>query len=111
MVITRNMAGSSATHDETSSNSSGPHFPAHQTPPDQLIGNLIVDEAPRALRNERERDQPDLYDFVTQQIEILLGMLAELRARQAALAANPGDPPADQNFNWGRLVLPPETNF
>lgn len=41
-------------------------------------------------------------------------MLAELRARQAApaaAAANPADPPADPKFNWGRLVLPPETNF
>lgn len=47
----------------------------------------------------------------TQQTEILTGMLAELRAWQAQSAANPAEPPADPNFNWARLVLPPETNF
>lgn len=61
-------------------------------------------------RDERERDPPDLHDVVTQQTEILQGMLAELRARQEAPAA-PVANPADPNFNWGRLVLPPETNF
>lgn len=114
MVITRNMAGYSATHNETSSDSSGPQLQVHQTPPDQLIGNLFIDEAPRAAREVRERDPPDHHDVVTQQTEILQGMLAELRARQAVPAAvevNPAEPPADPNFNWERLVLPPETNF
>lgn len=95
MVVTRNMAGSSATHDETSSDSSGPQLQVHQTPPDQLIGNPIIDEAPRAAREVRERDPPDLHDFFTQQTEIPQGMLAELRARQAVPAAavvNPDDP-------------------
>lgn len=63
---------------------------------------------------ERERDPPDLLDVVTQQTEILAGMLAELRARQAVPAApavNQAEPPADPNFYWSRLVLPPGTNF
>lgn len=114
MVITRNMAGSSATHDESSSDSSGPQLQVHQTSPDQLIRNLFIDEAPRAAQEVGERDPPDLHDVVTQQTEILQGMLAELRARQAvpaAVAVNPAEPPADPNFNWERLVLPPETNF
>lgn len=114
MVITHNMAGSSATLDKTSSDSSGPQLQVHQTPPDQLIGNLFIDEAPRAAREVRERDPPDLHDVVTQQTEILQGMLAELRARQAvpaAVAVHPAEPPADPNFNWERLVLTPETNF
>lgn len=37
-----------------------------------------------------------------------------MRARQAlpaAPVANQAEPPADLNFNWSRLVLPPETNF
>lgn len=40
-------------------------------------------------------------------------MLAELRARQAAPppAANIAEPAVDPNFEWSRLVLPPETNF
>lgn len=52
--------------------------------------------------------------MVTQQTEILAGILAELKARQAlpaAPAVNQAKPPADPNFNWSRLVLPPETNF
>lgn len=78
-----------------------------------MFGNLIINDAPREPRQPRERD-PDLQDVVTQQTEILAGMLAELRARQAqpaAPAVNPVEPPADPNFNWARLVLPPETNF
>lgn len=41
-------------------------------------------------------------------------MLAEIRAHQAlpaAPVANQAEPPADPNFNWARLVLPPVTNF
>lgn len=115
MVLTRNMAETLSTLDQdTLSDSSGPQAPIHQTPPDQLLGNLVIDEAPREPRQPRERDPPDLLDVVTQQTEILAGMLAELRARQAlptAPAVNQAEPPADPNFNWSRLVLPPETNF
>lgn len=113
MVLTRNMAGISSTLDQdTSSDSPGPQPPVHQTPPDQPMGNLILDEAPREPRQPRKRDPPDLQDVVTQQTEILAGMLTELRARQALPAApvpNQAEPPADPNFNWARLVLPPET--
>lgn len=122
MVVTRNMAGNSSasSHDDSAgpsiqaiSQTSGPSL---QTPPDQMIGSLgiVINEAPREPRQPRERDPPDLQDVVTQQTEILAGMMAELRARQAqpaAPAANPAESPADPAFNWERLVLPPETNF
>lgn len=116
MVLTCNMAGTLSTLDQyTSSDSSGPvQAPVHQTPPDQLMGNLILYEAPREPRQPREHDPPDLRDKVTQQTKILAGMLAELRARQdlpAAPVPNQAEPLADPNFNWARLVLPPETNF
>lgn len=78
--------------------------------PDQVID---VDELPRAAPQRREQDPPDLHDVVTQQTEILAGMLAELRARQGHPAQPiPGaEAVADPNFDWGRLVLPPETSF
>lgn len=72
MVLTR--AGTSANVDNSSSDSSGPAPPDHRTPPEQIINNLIIDEAPRAPREPRERDPPDLQDVVTQQTEILAGM-------------------------------------
>lgn len=114
MVQTRNMAGTSSTLDQDSSSSSENPATLHQTPPDQMLGKMHIDEAPRAPREPRQRDEPDLHDVVTQQTEILQGMLAELRARQAAPVApvvNSAEPPADPNFDWSRLVLPPETNF
>lgn len=106
----------------------GPFFmdstnPSQQTPPEQMIGGLgilheaprvPIDEAPRLPRQPRERDPPDLQDVITQQTEILAGMMAELRARQAqpaAQAGNAAEPPEDPAFDWSRLVLPPETNF
>lgn len=88
--------------------------PVHRTPQDQLLNNLIIDEAPRAPREPRERDPPNLQDVVTQQTEILAGIFTELRVRQAQPAApviNQAEPPADPNFDWSRLVLPAETNF
>lgn len=114
MVITR--AGTSATTimDSSSTDSSGPAaLPDHRTPPDQILNNLVIDEAPRATREPREREPPDLQDVVTQQTEILAGMITELRVRQAApvLPANNAEAPADSNFDWSRLVLPVETFF
>lgn len=121
MVVTRNMVGTSSTpSQEDSASSSAPTISQaaghdQRNPPVQMIGNLHhIDEAPREPRQPRERDPPDLQDVVTQQTDILAGMLAELRARQAkppAPVVNPAEPPADPNFNWSRLVLPPETNF
>lgn len=111
MVLTR--AGTSANMDSSSS-SSGPAPPDHRTPPEQIINNVTIDEAPRAPRQPQERDPPDLQDVVTQQTDILAGMLAELRARQAqpaAPAVNIAEPPADPHFDWSRLVLLAETNF
>lgn len=84
------------------------------TLPDQTIGSLVIDEAPREPQQPRKRDPPDFQDVVTQQTMILAGMLAELRAKQAKLtapAANQAEPTAGPNFNWSRLVLPTETNF
>lgn len=101
--------------DNSSLDSSGPAAPPdHRTPPDQILNNLIIDEAPRAPREPRERDPPGQQDVVAQQTEILAGMLAKLRARQAQPAApvvNNAEPPADPNFDWSRLELPAETNF
>lgn len=38
--------------------------------------------------------------------------MAELRARQGpAVAINAAEPPEDLDFDWSRLVLPPETSF
>lgn len=122
---TRGMAknNSSDSSQDTAAGSSAPAAPLfidstdqlQQTPPDQRIGDLgILNEAPRLPRQPRERDPPDLQDVITQQTEILAGMMAELRARQAqpaAQGANAAEPPEDPAFDWGRLVLPPETNF
>lgn len=107
MVRTRTKTA--PTMDSSTSDSSGPAPLAEHAPPD----NLIIDEIPPAPRQQPERDPPDLQDVVTQQTEILAGMLAELRARQAAPApvANVAEPPADPDFDWARLVLPPETSF
>lgn len=112
MVLTR--AGTSATMDSSSTDSSGPAAPpVHRTPPDQILDDIVINEEPRAPRKPRERDPPDLHDVVTQQTEIIAGMLAKLRARQA-LPLQPGnvaEPPADPNFDWSRLVFPAETSF
>lgn len=94
--------------DSSTSDSSGPApLPVHVTPQDTII------ELPRAPRQQPERDPPDLQDVLTQQTEVLAGMLAELRARQAVPApvANAAEPPEDPDFDWSRLVLPPETSF
>lgn len=101
MVLTR--AGTSATLDSSSTDSSGRTAqPVHRTPTDvHIMDDLIDDELPRALREPRERDPPDLQDVVTQQTGILAGMLAELRARQVQPVeqANAVEPPADPNFD------------
>lgn len=120
MVITRNMAGTSSTpSQDDSAGSSGPSIsqaPLHNQhkPPDQMVGSLVIDEAPREPRQPKKRNPSDFQDVVTQQTKILTGMLAELWARQAQLTApavNQAEPSADPNFNWSRLVLPAETNF
>lgn len=83
-------------------------LPVHVTPP----SSLTVDDCPRAPRQkqQQERDPPDL--VLTQQTEVLAGMLAELRARQGPLpVANNAEPPEDPDFDLSRLVLPPETSF
>lgn len=84
MVITRKIAGTSSTLDQdNSTDSSGSFIQAplhvHQTPPDQLLGNLIIAEAPREPRQPREMDPSDLHEVVTQPTEILAGKVAELR--------------------------------
>lgn len=62
MVLTRNMAGtSSALDQDTSSDSSGPQALIHQIPLDQLLGNLVIDEAPREPRLPRERETLQTY--------------------------------------------------
>lgn len=63
MVLTR--VGSSTTLDSSSTDSSGRTAPpVHRTPTDQqIMEDLIVDEA---HREPRERDPPDLHDVVTQ---------------------------------------------
>lgn len=112
MVLTR--AGTSATMDDSSTDSSEPAAPPdHRTPSNQILDDMAINEVPRAPREPRERDPPDLHDVVTQHTEILTGMLDELRARQALplQSAKVAEPPADPNFDWSRLVLPAETSF
>lgn len=108
MVRTR----TGAPMDSSTSDSSGhAPLPVHVTPPSD---NLLVDECPRAPRQQpqQERDPPDLQNVLTQHTEVLAGMLAELRARQGpAAVVNAAEPPEDPDFDWSRLVLPPETSF
>lgn len=102
MVRTRNAA-----MDGSSSSSSDRPLPVHVTPPEGLI-----EELPRAQRQQPARDPPDIQDVLTQQTEVLAGMLAELRARQGPVpVAATAEPPEDPDFDWTRLVLPPETSF
>lgn len=97
-----------ATMDGSSSSSSDRPLPIHVTPPvDDLIEQL-----PRAPRAQPARDPPDVQDVLTQQTEVLAGMLAELRARQGPVpVVNAAEPPEDPDFDWSRLVMPPETYF
>lgn len=78
MVVTR----STATLDTSSDSSEHTAQPAHRTPPDQHLDDIIVDELPRAPREPRQRDPPDLHDVVTQQTEILAGMLGNAQQTQ-----------------------------
>lgn len=80
MVRTRTKAA--FTMDSSTDSSELLTLSVHETPQD----TITVDELPRAPRQQQERDPPNLQDVVAQQTEILLGMLAELRARQAAPA-------------------------
>lgn len=104
MVLKR--AGTSANMNNSSGSSGNTVIPAHRTPPAALDDISVeelsrfpehvidVNELPRAAQNRRERDPPDLHDVVTQQTEILAGMLVELRARQRQPAQqNPGVEP------------------
>lgn len=85
--------------DSSSTDSSGPAAPpVHRTPPDQILDDIVINEAPRAQREPRERDPPDLHDVVTQQTKILAGMLAELRVRQAVLRVRQAVPLQPANF-------------
>lgn len=72
----------------------------------------LIEELPRAPRAQPARDPPDVQDVLTQQTEVLAGMLAELRARQGPVpVVNAAEPPEDPDFDWSRLVMPPETSF
>lgn len=118
MVRTR--AGTSATMNSSGSSTNTP-APTHRTPPSQDRQELPqfpdhvidVDELPRGVPQRREREPADIHDLVTQQTEVLAGMLAELRARQGHPAQPiPGaEAAADPNFDWSRLILPSETSF
>lgn len=123
MVRTR--AGTSATMNSSGSSTNTP-APTHRTPPsqDRQDGSIEelprfpdhvidVDELPRGVPQRREREPADIHDLVTQQTEVLAGMLAELRARQGHPAQPlPGaEAAADPNFDWSRLILPSETSF
>lgn len=119
MVVTR--AGTSATMTSSGSTSSLPPAIQHCTPPGQDNDLSVeelprfpdLDQAPRAQPQRRERDPPDVQDVLTQQTEVLAGMLAELRARQGQPYQQPhgAEAVADPNFDWTRLILPSETSF
>lgn len=107
---------SSLSDPERDDSQPGPSGKIHQTLPEQLLVNPddLIHQAvnPRQRQLQHERDPPDLQDVLTQQTEVLVGMMAELRARQQpAQQANAAEPPADPAFNWARLALPSETNF
>lgn len=119
MVNTRTMVTNSFLSDpEQDASLLGPSELLHQTPPEQLLVNPddLIEQAvnPRQRQPpQRERDPPDLQDVLTQQTEVLAGMMAELgeRQQQPAQQGNAAEPPADPAFNWARLALPSETNF
>lgn len=93
-LMVRIRAGTSATMNSSGSSANTP-APLHRTPPSQE-GNDVsieelpqfplpaidVDQLPRGVPNRREREPADVHDLVTQQTEVLAGMLAERRARQ-----------------------------
>lgn len=89
----------------------------HATPPEQRIvdHNNLIEQAVHPghrQQQQRERDPPDLQDVLTQQTEVLAGMMAELRARHPAVQqANLAEPPADTAFNWGRFALQSDTKI
>lgn len=104
MVKTR----TGAAMDGSSSSSSERPLPIHVTPP----LDDIIDECPRAARRQPERDPPEVQGILTQQTEVLAGMLAELRARQGPVpVVDAAEPPEDPDFDWSRFVMPPETSF
>lgn len=124
-LMVRTRAGTSASMTSPGSSTNVP-APLHRTPPSQERPDdsveelprfqdpvIDLDELPRGVPNRREREPADIHDLVTQQTELLAGMLAELRARQGQPA--PPGPAAeaqpDPNFDWSRLILPPETSF
>lgn len=77
-----------------------------------MFSELVKTLSTRAPRAQPARDPPDVQDVLTQQTEVLAGMLAELRARQGPVpVANAAEPPEDPDFDWSRLVMPPETSF
>lgn len=83
MVNTRGMAtNSSLSEPEHNDSQPEPSGMDHATQPEQLIvdPNNLIEQAihPRQRQQQqRERDPPDLQDVLTQQTEVLAGMMAE----------------------------------
>lgn len=118
MINTRAIATNSSLSDPEHDDSHPvPSGMDHATPPEQLIvdPNNLIEQAvhPRQRQQQQqERDPTDLQDVLTQQTEVLAGVMVELRARQPAVQqANPAEPPVDPAFSWGRLALLYETKF
>lgn len=78
----------------------------HATPPP--LPDNHMEELPREPRQPAPRrpNPPDLQDVVTQQTEILAGMMQKLRTAQPAPQQDPVEPPPDPHFHWEKLCLP-----
>lgn len=98
MVNTRNMAGTSSTpSQDDSAGSLGPSIsqaPLHNqhTPPDQMIGNLVIDEASRELRQPRKRDPQNFQDVVTQKNQDFGGNASEILGQTNSTCCSSGEP-------------------
>lgn len=114
-LMVRTRAGTTMNSSGSSTNTPAP---LQVTPPSQehdtsiedlppFRPNVVIEEIPRGVPNRREREPADIHDLVTQQTEVLAGMLAELRARQGqAIPQVAGaEAAADPNFDWSRTAV------
>lgn len=85
----------------------------HVTPPVLPDDDAIEDSTRDPLKRSAPRVQGplDLQDVLTQQTEVLAGMMQELRQNRQApcQAQDAAEPPADPLFQWDRLALHSET--
>lgn len=76
--------------------------------PEDQIEELTREPRQPAVRRP---NPPELHDVLTQQTEILAGMMQELRRAQPAQQQDPAETLPDPHFQWDRLCLPSVANF